>query len=164
MTYRKRQSYGAKRKPEQGLFVMLDRYIMDCPAWRALSSHGKVAYLVLKKRYNGWNNGTIGLSTRDLAKELNMGNDTAARAISDLVSHGFVEVTADSNFDRKVGLAREFRLTEYPDNRPGMPLKPTKEFMQWQAEGQKKQNAVAPSGRTVAPVGPTRTPLVLSKS
>lgn len=101
-----------KRKG-QSKFIMIDGYIMRSAAWRALTPNEKVAYLELKWRYDGLNNGRIGLGCRELAESLQSSKDTAARALDGLVDKGFSRKVKPSGFNVKNRTATEWRLTEY---------------------------------------------------
>lgn len=125
MSRRPKRAAGAKH------WVQIEHYLMDTPAWRALSANGKAIYIEVKRRYNGKNNGLISFSSREAGEALNASHQTGARALSELQQHGFIEVTEDSTFQRKVKLAREYRLTEKRDDRPGLEAPPTKEFIRW---------------------------------
>lgn len=126
MTSRRDKRAGGARH-----WVQLEHYLMDTPAWRALSANAKVIYFEVKRRYNGKNNGLISFSSREAGEALNASHQTGSRALTDLQEHGFLEVTEDSTFKRKVKLAREYRLTEKRDDRPGLEAPPTKDFLAW---------------------------------
>lgn len=148
------KNWGAKRRDRTAKFVKLEEWMMRSPGWCALSANAKVVYLELKRRFNGANNGTISISTRQAAIVLNKSNDTGARAIQQLLEFGFIAVTADSDFNRKVRVARQFRLTELPDNRPGVVSAPTKDFMKLRSgKSTEIQNAVASVRQAVSPLG-----------
>lgn len=123
---RKRMAGGAKH------WVMLEHYLLDTPAWRHLTPNAKAVYVDLKRRYNGINNGLITYSAREAGEALGRHHATGARALLELQEHGFIVVTEDSDFNRKLKLAREYRLTEVRDDRPGLEAPPTKDFRHWQ--------------------------------
>lgn len=118
-----------KRKGGQK-FIKLDAYIMRSEAWKHLTPVARCAYLELKLRYDGLNNGAIGLGCRELAFALNMGRDTAARALQELQDKGFITKAKPSSFNTKNRTATEWRITEETCHETG--LLPTKEFMRWQ--------------------------------
>lgn len=105
------------RKPAAGgakHWVMLEHYLLASPAWCDLSANARVVYVELKRRYNGKNNGMLRLSTREAAAiiKAEASNDTGARALTELADHGFIAVTEDSTFNRKVHVARSYRLRQ----------------------------------------------------
>lgn len=113
-------------------FVMLDRWLFQCAAWRACSPNERCAYLELKQRYDGTNNGRIALSVRDLSEALHVSKDTAGRTLKGLIEKGFIQVRKQSAFNMKQRLAAEYRLTEYGCDVTGE--LPSKDFMRWQPE------------------------------
>lgn len=125
---RNKRAGGAKH------WVMLEHYLLNTPAWRHLSANARAVYVDIKQRYNGQNNGLISYSAREAGDALaGKHHSTGARALLELQQLGFIAITEDSNFDRKLKLAREYRLTEARDNRPGLEAPPTKEFVRWRA-------------------------------
>jgi len=118
-----------KGKPK---FIMIEGYVKRSAAWRALTPVERAAYLEVKWRYDGHNNGRIGLGCRELADELNMGRDTAVRALDGLQAKGFIAKVKASAFNVKNRLATEWRLTEYRCDVTGDP--PTKDFTRWSPE------------------------------
>jgi len=111
-------------------FLMIEGYVMRSPAFRALSPNDKAAYLELKWRYDGLNNGRIGLGCRELAEALQSSKDTARRALDSLMEKGFITKAKASGFNVKNRTATEWRLTEYSSDVTGE--LPTKDFMRWQ--------------------------------
>ena len=117
-----------KRKGK-GKFVMIDGYVKRSEAWKALTPIERCAYIEVKWRYDGTNNGRIGLGCRDLADELNMGRNTANLALDGLQEKGFISKAKTSGFNVKNRAVTEWRLTEYPCDVTGE--LPTKDFTRW---------------------------------
>lgn len=117
-----------KRKGKEK-FIAVYAYVKRSAAWKALTPVERAAYLEVKWRYDGLNNGRIGLGCRELADELGMGRDTANRALEALVEKGFIAKAKASAFNVKNRAVTEWRLTEYACNVTGD--LPTKEFMRW---------------------------------
>lgn len=124
-------------------FARLPFYMMRSAAWRALDCVARSLYIELLARYNGVNNGSIGLGVREAATALNVGKSVANRAFHDLRRLGFIDVGQGSTFNQK-RLAREWLLTDLRDDRNGHA--PRKDFMRWTPE---KQNAVPSEVRIV---------------
>jgi DNA-binding transcriptional MocR family regulator len=121
-------------------FILIEGYVKECAAFKALSALGRAAYLEVKWKYDGWNNGRIGLSCRELADRLNVGRDSASRALNELQEKGFIAVGKASAFSVKNRLATEWRLTEHScDVTKALP---TKDFVWW---GQKNKTQSDPS-------------------
>lgn len=118
-----------KRKGKQK-FIMIDSYVKRCAAWRALTPIERSAYIEVKWRYDGLNNGRIGLGCRELADEINMSRNTADRALDALAEKGFIAKSKASAFNVKNRAVTEWRLTEYKCDVTGQ--LPSKEFMRWE--------------------------------
>jgi DNA-binding GntR family transcriptional regulator len=69
---------------------------------------------------------------REAATALGISKDTANRAMFDLQDRGFAKIAKDSGFNIKGRVSREWLLTEFSDDRSGVHVEPTKEFMRWQ--------------------------------
>lgn len=114
-----------------GRFVKLDHYLLNSPAWAALKPSARALYVLLSQRYNGSNNGHIGLGEREATKALNLSDKKATRrAFAELQIKGFIKLTKRGAFSLKVGKDRrasEWALTAFA---VGNAL-PTKEFMRW---------------------------------
>lgn len=137
------------RSKSGGAFVMLPNYLLDCPAWRALSTQARALYIELRRRYNGRNNGQIAFSVRDGADLCRMNRDTVAVSFKALESLGFVELATPGSFSRKVRHAAEWRLTTDICDATG--AVPSKAFMRWRPEPDNpKQNTVPNQGLSSA--------------
>ena len=87
-------------------------HMQDTYAWRCLSPLAVKAYLRICLVYNGSNNGRLGVSARWLADKLGISQGGAARAIKDLVNHGFLDCQKASSFGLK-RTAAEYCLTHF---------------------------------------------------
>jgi hypothetical protein len=103
---------------EHGRFFSVPHYIMDAAAWRFLSPTARAAWLEFCRLYNGSNNGRIGMPARGLAKKLNVSRATAARAIVDPMTYGFLEIANGASYSGK-RRAAEYLLTHLKDDRTG---------------------------------------------
>ncbi|AWC25478.1 hypothetical protein CO731_04975 [Aminobacter sp. MSH1] len=128
-------------------FIMIDGYVKRSAAWKALTPVEKVAYIEVKWRYDGLNNGRIGLGCRELGDELNMGKTTASQALDGLQEKGFIVKAKPSAFNVKNRAVTEWRLTEYKCDVTGE--LPTKDFMKWSPE--KKQQSAPPDTQSAPP-------------
>lgn len=118
-------------------FVMVTQHEFDCAAYRALSPVCRAVYWELIRRYDGFNNGRIGLSVRDAAKECKINKDTATKAFGTLVEMGFVECVTRGGFSRKVRHAAEWRLTGRRSDISGE--RPSREFLLWRPDRDKSK-------------------------
>jgi DNA-binding transcriptional MocR family regulator len=123
-----------KRDYPKGHYVALREYMLMTQAWQNLDCVARCLYVEIARRYRGpnSNNGKIPFSVREAATALGVSKDTANRAMLDLQDRGFVKVAKYSGFNLKGRVSREWLLTEFPDDRSGVHVEPTKEFMRWQ--------------------------------
>ena len=142
-----RHRRGKKGGPK---FIQLYRFIKRSQAYHDLSLPARCALIELWDRYNGINNGMIGMGVRTLSEELNCSRDTASRVLRELDDAGLIRPT-------KVGVwrgkrATEWRLTFYRCDLTGdLPNK------SWPAYSQsdEKDTKVRPEGHN-DPLSPTR--------
>jgi AraC-like DNA-binding protein len=141
---RKRGHDATGRTKGEQRHLRLYHWFTGSPAWRALKPVERTLYVELCQRYNGSNNGRLGLSVRDAAEALHVSKSTAARAFRTLVERGFIDTVRRGHFDRKKRHASEWRLTEHKCDVTGEVA--SKRFMRWSRE-----EKAGPSGGTVGP-------------
>ena len=126
-------------------FICLRHYVYDTPAYRSLTPADRCVYLAILRRYNGTNNGRIGLSVRAAAEEAGIHKDSVGACIRRLIDRGLVELANESDFLSR--LAREYRLTHERCDRTG--ALPTKAFLRWSPEAAKvSTKAMMPANDT----------------
>ena len=111
-------------------FVMIERNVLDSPAWRAMSHGARSLYLALRRRYNRdfHNNSKIFISVRNAAIEIGSHRDRVSRWYHELQHFGFIVMTKPGNLGLNgAGRATQWRLTEvgYMKNPP------TRDFERW---------------------------------
>lgn len=114
-------------------YVQLEHYILNSDAWWELSGSAVKLFVELNKRYNGANNGSISLSTREAADILGSHKDTARKYLHELEELGFVEVSKRGVFRVKNRTATEYILC----NKPYNDKRASKNFMHWSPEKNK---------------------------
>lgn len=127
---RSHNNKGRSRKNSN--FVMLDRLLLRSPAYQSLSAQARAVLVELFDRYNGRNNGRIGLSVRDAASRCNVSKNTVHRALGELQDKGFVEVVTPGGFSRKTRHATEWRLTHHRCDVTG--ATPSRTYKKWGRE------------------------------
>lgn len=116
-----------------GPWAGLPHVVIDSPAYRDLSLWGRATLVELVREMNGYNNGAIGLSQRQLSERLRTTNFRAiGRAIAELVTHGFVDVSTEGRWKQR--LAREYRLTFVNTGAPGHYRPATNDYQLWQPQ------------------------------
>ncbi len=121
------KSYGSHRGKNSGRFLKLDYWILRTPAWESLTAQQVRVLLLLLERYNGSNNGRIGLSIREASKFGNIAQGTSKSAFDKLVKLGFIKRRRIGSFNQKQRLATEYELTFLPYGKKSA----TKEFASW---------------------------------
>jgi hypothetical protein len=114
------------RSKSNGRYFAAPHFVSQCKAYKDLSVTAKAAWLQIGWLFNGSNNGDLCISTRKLAEALRVSRATAARAIQELTTYGFLEKTKSSSFSQK-RLAAKYRLTHLSCDVTGAP--PSRTFM-----------------------------------
>ncbi|WP_426041682.1 hypothetical protein [Brevundimonas sp. TWP2-3-4b1] len=100
-------------------FVRVPNPVYDSLAFGSLPPACVAVLLAVVRRYNGKNNGYIGLAVRDAAEAVNINKDTAGQAFHTLMDLGFIEQAAKGAFSLKIQHASEWRLTWEQCDRTG---------------------------------------------
>lgn len=107
-------SRSKKSKPSKS-FVMLSRgMLLRSPEWKGLSPAAKLAYVYLKAKYNGSNNGVIRLYYSELKGVKGISSSTTiSKALKELQEKGWLKRTQLGGLIRYFN---EFELTgKYDD-------------------------------------------------
>lgn len=92
--------------------ALLRYWVLDSDAFRDIPpGHAVKLLLRLLTRYNGSNNGSISMSTRQAAEELGCSHNHAAKCFRVLENLGFIRVTQKGAFSWKKRHATTWRLT-----------------------------------------------------
>lgn len=137
------------RRKGKGHFVQLHEWMMKSQAWAELDVTARAIYVELKRRYDGFNNGRIGLGCREAAEATNVSKSSANRAFDTLLKLGFIRVSKLSGFNVKNRVATQYALTELVDNVTGE--LPTKDFMRWPGQSQPSDRSKNSRSQNQAP-------------
>jgi hypothetical protein len=108
--------------------------VIESAAYRDLSLWARAILVELVAKMNGYNNGSIAVSQRQLSEALSNSNyRKIGAAIAELMQHGFIEVTAEG--DRRERVAREYRLTFVNTVTNGKHVQATDDYRDWQKSG-----------------------------
>ncbi|MEO5775039.1 MAG: hypothetical protein ABIQ32_13115 [Sphingomicrobium sp.] len=130
---------GKRNRRTSGSFIMLLHNMMNSEAWQDLSGNAVKVLLHLMKLSHGNNGyghkaepGQLFLSERVAAKGTGLSRNTASKALSELLDHGFLRVVCAGHFKVKLRQATIWRLTfePYPLAHRG----PTNEWRNWKPE------------------------------
>jgi hypothetical protein len=118
---------------EMRQFVMLEHWVLKTEAFRSLSVGARSLILELLLRFNGVNNGRIGLGEREAAIALNRSRPAVRGYFRELQQLGFIVCARAGGFNMKVPTDRrasEWRLTWLPTET----CPATKEFVSWRPD------------------------------
>lgn len=88
----------------------LPHVVHDSTAYLSLSLYARQVLIEVVRRFNGYNNGKIAISQREIGKRLGSSNYTKiSKAVAELMDRGMIDVTTNRNW--KARMAREYRLT-----------------------------------------------------
>ncbi|OYX62753.1 MAG: hypothetical protein B7Y89_07650 [Novosphingobium sp. 32-60-15] len=130
---------GPQKADHRGNFIMLPRAVMESVAWRHASMRARSILLVLLFHHNGWNNGTLAISVKQIGKALGNQNHAAnGQALAELMQFGFIECT--SGADHGQAKARTYRITFVSTGEGKRTEFATHEYQAWRpTSGAKKQ-------------------------
>lgn len=108
----------------------LPHCVTDSLAYRHLSFCARAVLIEIVREMNGYNNGEIGISQRQLSERLNTSNfKRIGRAIAELMEHGFVDVAVEGQWKERQ--ARQYRLTFVNTGKPGSFRPATNDYRDW---------------------------------
>lgn len=114
-------------------FIQLPHWVYDSAAFRSLKPGPRTVLLALIRRYNGSNNGRIGLGVREAMTECCVRDkDTISSYFQSLEQKGLIVKARAGGFNMKDATrnrATEWRLTWWPAPEVGAGV--TKEFQIW---------------------------------
>ena len=126
MSYQK-----AKGRSKKGhKHTQLWHSMQDSPAWQSLSLSARCVWLEIMRRFNGFNNGDIPLSCREVSELCHISKGTASKAFKELIKKGFIKVGMYSSFTCKYKKSRRWIITHYPHNEKA----PTNDWQDWRPE------------------------------
>lgn len=131
------------RSKEKG--VWLPFWLIESPAFFALSPTAQALLIRIGAVSYGSNNGRWFMSVRDAAALLGIADRTAATALQELTDHGFLVVVQEASFELKTAAmaktrARVWRATWLPvrNYRNQKGSAPTGDFKDWRAASAKQ--------------------------
>lgn len=151
----------SKRKTERGdsrggKFLLLPHCLLASEAFRTASPRAIKVLLALCMKHDGFNNGKIGVSFRELATLIDSGNNVAnSNALCELMERGIVALAR--SYPKGQRLANEYRLTFVPMGETPA----TNEYLSWKV-GDAGTLRKAPGGNFRASITETRTALRVS--
>jgi hypothetical protein len=117
------------RRPKFPWFLMLSRDMINhCDEWKQLSPSAKIAYICIKARHNGSNNGKISLPYSELETVKGLGSpSTVSSALKELVKKGWIRKTQLGGLFR---YRNQYEMTgKYDPNIADRPLPPPEDYI-----------------------------------
>lgn len=114
-----------------GRWVGIPHAVIKSAAYQHLSLMARAVLVELVLEMNGYNNGRIALSQRQIAARLGNSNfRKISRATAELMEHGLVDVCAEGKWKQRQ--ARQFRLT-FVNTTAGSFVPATNDYLNWSA-------------------------------
>ncbi len=114
-------------------WVGMPQVVIDSPAYRSLSDRAVRILYELLRRFNGYNNGSVAMSQREIGEAIGTKNyGSIGRAIAQLMDHGLINVTTEGKWKERE--AREYRLTFVTTTRDGRHVTATNDYIHWTAD------------------------------
>ena len=128
----RRKKYSADHRADtrgDGL-IGLPKIVHKSEAYRSLDLYGRAVLLAILSRFNGYNNGQIGCSYRELGEDLgNQNYSRIARAIADTIERGLLDIAAESIWKERH--SRQYRLTFISSGSSPFIKPATNEYRDW---------------------------------
>lgn len=86
------------RESKKGGFCIFRHDFIDSLAFKSMSASSLQVYILLKRCFNGSNNGEIHLSCREISKKANISKNTAVKAFRELQAKGIITQKQEGNF------------------------------------------------------------------
>lgn len=116
-----------------GTYLLLPSELLKSTAYRSLSLRARATLIEMHHRFNGFNNGSIGLSARALAEALgSKSHKQNLRAIDELIERGIIKLSKD--YPKVQRMAREYTLTYISTGREPYVAAATNDYVSWVEE------------------------------
>lgn len=113
-----------------GGWTGLPHCVQDSNAFKSLSLYARVILLEIIRKFNGYNNGEIALSQRELGHRIQSTNyRKIGAATAELMEKGLIDVRTNGVW--KARMAREFRLTFVSTGSFHRPVAATNDYLNW---------------------------------
>lgn len=135
-------------------FFALPISVVQSAAYRDLSVHARAVLVEIGKELRGWNNGRLGISSREIQKAVRCSSRKVVTSVTELMEHGLIDIAADGSWQN--GTAREYRITFYSTaNGPA-----TNDYIHWTPKEPQKRvsGGEALRRRTVSPAATVGEP------
>ena len=110
--------------------IGLPKCVHKSAAYRSLDLYGRAVLLEILSRFNGYNNGEIGCSYREIGEGLgNQNYGRIAKAIAQCIEHGLLDIGHEAIWKERH--SRQYRLTFVTSGKPPNTRAATNEYRCW---------------------------------
>lgn len=110
--------------------IGLPKCVYTSEAYRSLDLYGRAVLMEILSRFNGYNNGQIGCSYREIAEGLGNKNfNRIARAVADCMERGLLDIGHEAVWKERH--SRQYRLTWIMSGKPPFTAKATNDYLDW---------------------------------
>lgn len=104
--------------------------VLDSPAYQTLGLYARAVLLEIVRRMDGYNNGQIAISQREIGARLNLTSyGKIGKAIAELMQHGLLDITTEGDWGQR--MAREYRLTFVSTQKGHLIMPATNDYLHW---------------------------------
>lgn len=90
-----------KKLQMEGGFIQVPYNLIDSLAYQHLPPRATQVLILLVRRFNGFNNGEISLSCREISKLTGMSKNTARNSLEALELHGIIKTVKKGHFQNR---------------------------------------------------------------
>lgn len=110
--------------------IGLPKCVHGSEAYRSLDLYARAVLMEILARFNGYNNGEIGCSYREIGEGLGSQNYARiAQAIADCMARGLLDIGHEAIWKERH--SRQYRLTWIMSGKPPFTAKATNEYLEW---------------------------------
>lgn len=142
--------------------IGLPKCVYESDAYASLDLYGRAVLLAILSRFNGYNNGEIGCSYREIADDLGVQNYARiAQAVADCMERGLLDIGHESLWKERH--SRQYRFTFIQSRKPPFTTSATNEYRDWSKKiGVDHVSADAPQSAETSSAGPKMSAEALS--
>lgn len=101
-----------KKKKSAGSYTQLFHHMIKSEAWQDLSCYARTVYIEISAKHNGYNNGNLSYTFKEGEKIMH--RNTYAKALNELVSHGFIDIVRSGGLNKECNIfALSYRWKKY---------------------------------------------------
>jgi hypothetical protein len=127
---RKKHSSDQRADTRGGGFIGLPGVVHRSEAYRSLPAFERAVLIEIIAVFNGYNNGELVISQRQLSERLeNTNYRKIGRAIAVLIERGLLDISTEGVWKQR--LARQYRLTFITSGRPPFTKPASNEYLNW---------------------------------